>query len=172
LTSGWKGDKEPPNEAFARAATKPLSADQLYDSVNRVLARRVNGAGMAGLPASPLLDPTRQAFLSRIQSPSRTATEYSAGALQALMLMNGTDIAMATAPKDSALLASMSAPWLADSDRVEILFLATLSRIPNEEERQMFAEHASAATSEEEKELAWSDLLWVILNSAEFAINH
>lgn len=172
LSSRWKGEKEPPTEAFARAATKPLSPDQLYDSVNRVLARKGNGAGMPGVPASPLLDPARQAFLSRIQSPSRTATEYSAGALQALMLMNGTDIAMATAPKDSALLASMSAPWLNDGDRVEILFLATLSRIPTEEERQLFAEHASAAKTDEEKELAWSDLLWVMLNSAEFAINH
>jgi hypothetical protein len=172
LSSAWKGEKEPPTEAFARAATKPLSPDQLYDSINRVLARRANGAAMAGLPASPLLDPTRQAFLARIQSPSRTATEYSAGALQALMLMNGTDIAMATAPKDSALLASMSAPWLADAERVEILFLATYARFPTEEERQLFAEHAAAAKTDAEKELAWSDLLWVMLNSAEFAINH
>ena len=101
LSSKWKDEKEPPTEAFARAATKPLSPDQLYDSVNRVLARRANGAGMAGVQSSPLLDPARQSFLSRIQSPSRTATEYSAGALQALMLMNGADIAMATAPKDT-----------------------------------------------------------------------
>jgi hypothetical protein len=172
LSSAWKGEKEPPVEAFARAATKPLSPDQLYDSINRVLARRGNGNAMPGLPASPLLDPTRQAFLSRIQAPSRSATEYSAGALQALMLMNGTDIAMATAPKDSALLASMTAPWLSDAERLEILFLATLSRYPSDDERTMFAEHASAAKTEEEKELAWSDLLWVMLNSAEFAINH
>lgn len=172
LSSSWKGEKEPPVEAFARAATKPLSPDQLYDSINRVLARRGSGPAMAGLPASPLLDPSRQAFLSRIQAPSRSATEYSAGALQALMLMNGTDIAMATAPKDGALLASMSAPWISDADRVDILFLATLSRFPSVEERTVFAEHAAAAKTDEDRELAWSDLLWVMLNSAEFAMNH
>lgn len=166
LSSIWRGENEPPDEAFARAATKPLTPDQMYDSINRVLARRQTRA------SSSLLDPQRQSFLSRIQSPTRSATEYSSGALQALMLMNGADVAMATAPSDSALLGALTAPWLSDDQRIEILFLATLSRFPALDEVEFCREHVAAAQTSEEKEGAWADLLWVMLNSAEFAINH
>ena len=48
---------------------------------------------------SPLLDPQRQAFIAKVQSSGRNFLEYQAGVLQALSLLNGSDLAEATDPE-------------------------------------------------------------------------
>jgi hypothetical protein len=51
------------------------------------------------------------------------------------------------------------------------MYLATLSRPPSAEERRLCQEHLKTlADSDRAKGLA--DILWSLLNSAEFAVNH
>src|SRR5438105_7857955 len=113
---------------------KTLTAEQLYDSVNRVLHRRTQSM-MAGVNVNnPLLDPQRQSFIAKVQSSGRNSLEYQAGVLQALSLLNGSDLAEATDPERSPLLGSLDAPFFSDDDRLRTLFLATFCRQPSEEE--------------------------------------
>ena len=170
-TSQWPDEKQPPPELYACMGIKTLSADQLYDSVNRVLNRK--GAGMMpGLNvASPLLDPQRQAFIAKLQQQSKSPLEYQAGVLQALTLLNGADLAEATDPTRSPLLGAIEAPFLTADERLETLFLATLSRPPTADELDLCRKQL-AARSESDQAKAWSDILWAVLNSAEFALNH
>lgn len=169
-TSRWTGEPPPP-ELHARMNLKTLTGEQFYDSLNRILARRSQGS-MPGINLrSPLLDPQRQAFLAKIDVQSSSPLDYDAGVLQALTLQNGADLAEATDPARSPFLAALEAPWLDDAARVEILFLATLSRPPSPAERQA-GERLLSETSPSEKGRAFGDMLWSLLNSAEFAVNH
>jgi Protein of unknown function (DUF1549)/Protein of unknown function (DUF1553) len=170
-TSTWTAEPSPPPELLVHMPLKTLTAEQLYDSVNRVLHRQPQTM-MAGVNvASPLLDPQRQAFIAKVQSSGRNSLEYQAGVLQALALLNGNDLAEATDPAKSPLLGSLQAPFFTDDDRLRALFLATFSRQPVEEElslcRQQVAKYA-----ESDRSKAYGDVLWVLLNSAEFALNH
>lgn len=165
-TSEWTTQPAPPAELFARMPLKALSGDQLYDSLNRILNR--TPAQAAG---SPLLDPQRQAFVARVESTGRSPLDYEAGVLQALTLLNGADIAEATDGQRSPLLGGVDAPWLTGEERIEALFLATLSRPPTEEERRAcLASLENRSPGERGKQLG--DVLWALLNSAEFAFNH
>lgn len=56
-----------------------------------------------------------------------------------------------------------------DAECLEELFLATLSRMPNERDRKSFAEHRQTVGSRRE---ALYDTLWALINTREFILNH
>ena len=64
----------------------------------------------------------------------------------------------------------MKAPIFDDEDRIEMLFLATVSRFPTDEEMQRCIQYTSSAPSGPEKQRAQGDLLWALLNTAECAV--
>jgi hypothetical protein len=119
-----------------------------------------------------LLDEDRHEFLAKMLLTSRSATEYPSGVLQALTLINGSDIATASNPKESGLLVALETPIFTDEDRIETLMLATLSRPPSSEETSAFLGYLTDANSTSERRRALGDILWALLNSAEFAMNH
>jgi hypothetical protein len=159
----------PPANLFAGMSVKVQTAEQLYDSIGRCLSQ--NGDEyQQGLAFS--MNGRRQQFLSRMASRSIDSTEYDRGLQQALMLMNGTDTSEATNLNQSALLLSLEAPFLDDKQRVDTLYLATLTRFPTDEERQRISEYVKASgESEDAQKLARADVLWALLNSAEFTMN-
>ncbi|HEX3601566.1 MAG TPA: hypothetical protein VHU84_15550, partial [Lacipirellulaceae bacterium] len=59
-----------------------------------------------------------------------------------------------------------------DSQRIDTLFLSTLSRYPEPGERELMLKTVSAATTGPERQQALGDVLWALLNSAEFTFNH
>jgi hypothetical protein len=87
-------------------------------------------------------------------------------------MLNGSETAAATSVAQSRLLSSLEAPWFSDQDRVDVLLLATLSRLPTAEEQKAFIAHVESGTDQEQEQRAFSDILWALLNSAEFAMNH
>jgi hypothetical protein len=168
-TSVWASEPLPPPELYVHVPVKTLTAEQLYDSVNRVLHRRPQS--MMPNVVSPLVDPQRQAFIAKVQSSGRNFLEYQAGVLQALALLNGNDLSEATDPNRSPLLGSLAAPFFTDDDRLATLFLATYSRQPTAAELDICRAQL-AKYSESDRPRGYSDVLWALLNSAEFALNH
>jgi hypothetical protein len=81
-------------------------------------------------------------------------------------------MARATDPAASGLLRSLEAPFYTDTDRIETLYLATLSRPPGDVERASFTDYVATATSGDARRQAYGDLLWALLNCAEFTLNH
>jgi hypothetical protein len=176
LSSRYEGDKPPASRLFAVMLPKSLTPEQLYDSFMRLAppneaAYRWNVApnDMAAMLDE---DPNRVEFVRRMRPPPGEPTEYRAGTLQALMLMNGQTTARVTAPQESRLLGAINAPFLSDAEKVDALFLATLSRLPSEDERTLFVEVLKEGKSPAERQQALSDSFWALLNSTEFAFNH
>jgi hypothetical protein len=63
----------------------------------------------------------------------------------------------------------LDSPLFTTEERVETLFLGTLSRQPSEGELQLFVAHVNDSSAQRD---ALGDVLWALLNSAEFALNH
>jgi hypothetical protein len=158
---------------FAQMNIKSFTAEQLYDCIAVAIQKsKVAGAtpGVAGLERFG--DMSRQAFVEQFRAPTNELTDYHAGIPQALTLMHGGLIQNATDLSTSGLLSSLDAPFFTDEQRLEALFLSTLSRPPQPAERNAMLKSISAAKSDTDRQRALGDVLWALLNSAEFTFNH
>jgi len=127
-----------PADSFSRMTVKTLTAAQFYDSLQQNVFR-----ASSAIPAATITSATvaRNQFLNRMQATHASPSEYPHGVVQVLGLMNGPEVNMATDVNRIGLLASLEAPFLSDADRIETLFLATLSRFPSDAEAARFLEH-------------------------------
>jgi len=173
LSSEMPISGDTPPELFARMAIKSLNAEQIYDCLKEAMRQReaVNPQAQFG-QFGRAFDQNRQLFLSRFEAPTQGATEFQAGIPQALTLMNGQMMAQATDLGQSDLLNALDAPFFSDSERVEILFMSTLSRAPAEPERAQFMRYVETGGPAKDRKKALGDVLWALLNSAEFILNH
>jgi hypothetical protein len=146
---------------FARSAVRGLTGEQLFDSLVRATGyREPTGLG------SP-----RDQFLTRFAPGGRPA-EPETSVPQALALMNGKFVADATALDTSlTLLAVCETPGMTTAERVEALYLAVLSRKPTAKERERMMRYVADAGTDRLAERL-GDVFWVLINSAEFRLNH
>lgn len=177
LSSGAADSDPSRNLAFAQMNMKSFSAEQLYDCItiatgkSSLTAPAMPGAdSLAGLVRSA--DMNRQQFIEQFRTIPGQVTDYQAGIPQALTLMHGGLIHNATDVAASGLLKSLAAPFFNDDQRLDTLYLATLSRYPEDEERTAIVEQMAKAKSTAEKQQVLGDVLWALLNSAEFTLNH
>ena len=158
---------------FAQMNIKSFTAEQLYDCIavatqkGQIAGDTPNAQGLVRFA-----DMSRQAFVDQFRAPTSAATDYHAGIPQALTLMHGGLIQNATDLGTSGLLRSLAAPFFTDEQRVDTLFLSTLSRNSEPAERDMMLKVVSAAKTDNERQRALGDVLWALLNSAEFTFNH
>ena len=164
---------------FARMPLKPLTAEQLYDCLATATGRADLGSQFRqpmqltiAANVDRFSDPGRTAFLAQFRTSIDQRTDYQAGIPQALTLMNGSMITSATADAPKGILRSLSAPFFDDETRVEKLFVATLSRKPSDEERKWYADFLDSQPAAADKSETLGDVLWVLLNSTEFTMNH
>jgi hypothetical protein len=140
--------------AFARIKARGMTPEQLFDSLVLV----------TGCDESH-----RARFLSEFSYLDRP-TEMQTSILQALSMMNGRLTTSATTLAESSTLAAVAdAPFLNNDGKLETLFLAALSRPPNDLELAEFKAYLSRANSSRS---GLEDIFWVLLNSAEFLLNH
>jgi hypothetical protein len=167
LTSAITDPSQRDPRLFARMAVKGLSPEQLFDSLAQATGYRETAATnrRLGLPGRT----PRAEFLARFATQDKR-TEHQTSILQALMLMNGPFVGEATSADRSEVLAATTlAPFLKDpSERIEALYLATLSRKPRAEELARLVRYV--ADGDDKKALG--DIFWSLLNSSEFLLNH
>ena len=90
--------------------------------------------------------------------------------VQALHLANGDTLNEKLADPKS-LLARLEKMSLTDVERIEEVYLTTLSRFPTDSEKSGLLALLEEATPEE-KRVAWEDLLWALMTSREFLFQH
>jgi len=152
---------------FAKMALKPMSGEQFYDSLTTAIHRT---ASSSGRQLSRNEDPVRRRFLDTFgQQGEQSDPETSV--LQALTLMNGTLISSATKLDAEGLLQDTLAVSPDRLAQIEVLYLATLSRRPTDAEQSQIAQYFDAM-GDDKRERNLSDVLWMLLNSAEFRWNH
>lgn len=156
---------------FARATLRGLTPEQLFDS----LAEAV-GVYQPYRSDNPFVVDTnspRAQYLQLFRDTAESPLDRETTILQALAMMNGSFIADATDLEESRTLrAIVEFPGLDDSEKLNTLCLASLSRLPSDSERSRFGDYLSAAKEAGEKQAALADIFWVLLNSSEFLLNH
>jgi Protein of unknown function (DUF1549)/Protein of unknown function (DUF1553) len=152
------GESTPP-PYFARMPVRGLSPGQFIDSLTQA-----TGAD---------LGETRARFLELFADRDEPPTESQTSILQALTLMNGTFLERATNPETGDVLGAIAgAPYLDTPGRVEILYLAALTRRPRPEERDRVVRYIDRHPDEADRAKALADAFWALLNGPEFRINH
>jgi hypothetical protein len=145
----------------ARMVVKALTGEQLVDSL--ALATGYRDGQDRGA--------ARRQFLTRFALAGPPG-EPETSVQQALTLLNGRFVAWATDPeRNPTLIAVTGTPLLTLGERIEALYLATLGRKPTtgESERHQAFVRKGGADRQAER---LADVFWVLLNSAEFRLNH
>jgi hypothetical protein len=171
LSSRPEGEKPPAANLFAYKLPRPLTPEQMYDSFAVLVPRDMAGQEFSRTMSSIDEDPMRMEFVRAMRPPPGASTEFRGSTLQALQTMNGMVMTGLTASQSNRLLAALDAPFMTDYDRVDSLYMATLSRQPDVGERDEATKLLRSSKSPEERAQVQSDLLWVLLNSTEFAFN-
>ncbi len=162
LDSRPAGRKAPPDEAFARALEKPLSAEQLHRSLLLATGSRTDADGkVAGLTEGEL----RKAFVR--QFPDLFVPDYNATLQQAMFLANSPLLEALLAPRDGNLTAQL-AELPDDRRRVEAAFRSVFGRRPDRQELKISTDYLAAHPGDGGRK----QLLWALLTGTEFQVNH
>jgi hypothetical protein len=147
-------------------AVKPLSPEAIYDSLAVILnaSKLAASAGKPNAGKGPPLN-VREEFINFFRGQGDAeAGEFVQGIPQFLRRLNGE---MFNRP--SPLLDQLIASGASRDRAIETLYLATLSRRPTQQERQLMAEYLA---KRETPEQGYAGVLWILLNSGEFILNH
>jgi hypothetical protein len=161
---------ESDTEFFSRAYIRSMTAEQMYDSFTLLVgppgkgdkgAKKGGGvlAGKKGGPGGPREQFVRFFRLEEGADP----LEYQDGIPQALRLMNGPVFNKGGDTLETALKQKSTA------EGIKYMHLAVLARPPSAQETQKLAAYVARQPT---TRAAYNDILWALLNSSEFRLNH
>lgn len=154
---------------FSRVPVKGLSAEQLFASLSLATGYRDAAPASADLAFGWPARSPRGLFIAKFGGGAGR-TDMQVSILQALYLVNGEFLTRQSDPATGSTVRALAdAPFLDDAGRIEALFLATLTRRPTAEESGRYLEYLANA---DDQAKALGDVMWVLLNSQEFLVNH
>jgi hypothetical protein len=185
LTSkiGKKNERDNPGAGetalFSHMYVKPMTAEQLYDSL--IVATDAHRAGRGGWEES---ERQRQQWLQQFvrafgNDMAEESNSFDGTIPQALMMMNtnarpqGGDqptlmsgaVSLEAGSHLSELISSPGAPNV----KIQKLYMSALSRMPS---RQELTSLQKVVGSSRDPRAAFQDIFWALLNSNEFILNH
>ena len=168
-SSRWNSAAVPDPRLYTRMLTKGLSADQAWDSLSLAVGWTTSSDERDGAASERSIG--RRRFLEQF-SPRSWPAEPETSVSQALSLMNGELLNRATNIEQCpTLIAVAETPGWADDERLASLYWATLNRPPNNFELERLCQFV-AVQGTEQRAARYEDILWMLLNSSEFRLNH
>ncbi len=157
---------------FAKMAMKGLNGGQIFDSF--VIATGLkNAAQLMDEGGDDFRDRTLRGKFVKMYPAGTKTIETQTSILQALLMMNGKQMAeQTTVATSETLSAVVDAPFLSTEERIDTLYLAVMNRKPTDAEREKYASYVDRGGPSGDKTKAISDVFWVLLNSTEFLFNH
>ncbi len=163
---------------YARSYIRPLMAEQVVDVLNAACdvdenfaADAPTGKKMTEIGASRLNSQVAYALRIFGRPPRTTACDCERAAELALpqTLFRMTDPTVAAKLSQSRRIAALVKAKATDEQTVEELFLGTLSRLPTDKEKH---EAVKYIKDEKTRATALQDVLWALINTREFILNH
>jgi hypothetical protein len=181
LSSNYEGTWIPVYEQyFARHITRRLQAEEVYDAVAQstmtIVPMNLEGYSTPVYYAGQLPDTTEPRndgsifnFLSNFGRGDwwNNPRNSSSTIVQALFLMNDFSVNFRDQTNRSTRVAWILSQSMSDTDAVNNLFLAALSRYPTDDEMAVLRK---ARTGSRDQWL--SDIQWALLNKLDFLFNH
>lgn len=158
---------------YSHAYMKPLTAEQFFSSM---LQATVLGRLEKSKTAIQLKSMKREylnQYLFLLDNGEMEEIEAFNGTVpKALMMINGSLVNdSANYKARDSFIRYVLDNWRETIDRVQFIYLTVLSRKPTSQEQTYFQRYLERSLYRS-KDLAYEDLYWVLLNSAEFAHNH
>jgi hypothetical protein len=155
---------------FSHMALKPLTPEQLFDSLlTATAAHQAGGADNSEKQRDAWL---KQFIFTFANDEGEEGSTFQGTIPQALMMMNGELIAKAVGGKPGSFLADLLDRANANRSPVDYmvnnLYLAALSRAPSRGEKAMAQKFLSSNPDTIE---VLEDIFWALLNSNEFVLN-
>lgn len=168
-------DRDQDGQLCTHRRLRRLPAEVLLDAVNQVTETPEVFPGQPpGTRAIALPDPTiASAFLTTFGRPQRSnpcdcARSSSPDLAQALHLVNSPAMHNKVTAAEGRL-SKLLAGNASDRDIVDELYLAAFARFPTDQERADIDQTLQEVSPRTE---AWQDVLWALLNTAEFEFQH
>jgi hypothetical protein len=162
---------------FSRMYVKPLSAEQVFDSM--LVATNADHTAAMAKDAEKRRDGWLSQFYSALDNDENTEQTTFDGSLpQALVMMNGDLVKEAVSGRPGTFLNKVETSPDSDAAKLERLSMAILARKPTPVEQRVFEEATRApmraarvpASPTASKE-SLQDACWAYLNSTEFVVN-
>jgi len=165
-TSRPTADNADDKAQYSHRLVRVMTPEQMFDSIAMVVGKVENrapidkGPNKKGPPVGG-----RDGFVNffRIEDGA-DSLEYQIGIPQALRLMNSAQLNNTNQTVSTAMEGAKGPAAV-----IERLFLRSLSRRPTPPELTRFTSHVEKAAN---PRTGYGDVLWVLLNSAEFTMNH
>jgi hypothetical protein len=157
------------SRVYGRRTVRGLSPEQLFDSLCEVTDFKDLTPNRGGFDPSFQNSPRAQ-FLNRFSQDKPGETETSI--LQALFMMNGKFMSEATSLSHNKKLEYIANSSIELPRRIEQVYLIALSRKPTAEESARLVKYVQGGGKGGDPKKAFEDILWALLNSAEFMLNH
>jgi Protein of unknown function (DUF1549)/Protein of unknown function (DUF1553) len=166
---------------FSHAYIRPLMAEQVVDVLNAALGVNEQftaadaapaGSKMVEAGSSRLTGTVAYALRIFGRPPRTTACDCERAMEPALpqTLFRMTDPTMMQKFADAnGRAAKLAKTKLTNDELVDELFLATLTRLPKPDEKEDAVKHLAGARNKTE---AITDVLWALVNTREFILNH
>ncbi len=157
---------------FASVTPTRLRADVVFDSLMQVLGfdeESLNGSGRGGMmgggPRAAQRSPRFQFDTLFGIDPSMSKEDITGNVPQALFLMNASLLRSAVSASGNSRLGRLLRNNSNDRDALGELYLLVLAREPSKHEVEICQVHLKEVGQRNE---AYEDLLWSLLNSSEF----
>ena len=171
LTSGGRKRDAEAQKYFAMASVRPLTPEQILHSLVTAMASDSTAGSLR-----------RDAEIVRAMRDFRYAfgddegaefVEFEGTIPGALLMMNSEIVARGSAAlkskKGATRLGEILASERVPADRIRAIYLAVLSRLPSAAELARSATYVAQHGGGNE---AYEDVMWSVLNSSEFVLNH
>jgi hypothetical protein len=167
-TSRQTHESQARTDLFARMAIKSLSSEQFLDSLAQAIGYETAPAEAADEGDENPLGRRVLGLFADDGQPGEPETSVT----QALALMNGNVIQRAVTPETGKRLQSILEQFPESfEEQVEALYLATLSRPPDDSEKRTLDAFFSRREAVP-RARRLGDVFWMLLNSPEFRWNH
>ena len=154
---------------FTHYYTRQLPADEVYNSLLAAAEIRKKAAAGTDL-AQARVDWLGQFQRSMATDDAEEETQFNGSMRQSLIMMNGDLMRRAVSSQHEGLLRRVVQSDLKLDEKIEHLFLAALSREPSK--RELDAARKIVANNRGNDAAALEDMLWALLNSNEFILDH
>jgi len=153
---------------FTHFYLRQMQAEQLYESL---LTATEADQTRVGEDAAKKKDQWLAQFIIAFGTDEGDdSTTFNGSIPQVLMMFNGELIKEATSVGKGGFLDKVAASGMSPTQKIDSLYLSSLSRVPSAKERQV----ATALLGARKGDVAGAlqDVWWAVLNSNEFIINH
>ncbi len=162
---------------FSRYYPRRLKAEVLYDALHSVTSTTQAYSGLpAGTSALQLPDSSVGTYFLKVfgQPQAETACEcersQEANLAQSLHLLNSSEVQGKISNASGRAATFAKNDKLSDEEKIRELYLWVYSRAPKQDELQIALGHIKK--HEKNKQIAYEDIIWALVNTKEFLFNH